>query len=74
MKTGMKRCLCIMIMAALLAGVLPETVSAVEEGTMVATQEEFMTALQQKKSPIIVTDLVTIGKEAETDGRSRQIL
>ena len=69
MKTGMKRCLCIMIMAALLAGVLPETVSAVEEGTMVATQEEFMTALQQKKSPIIVTDLVTIGKEAETDGR-----
>lgn len=69
MKTGIKRSLCIMIMAALLAGAIPEKVSAIEEGTAVSTPAEFMAALQQKKSPIIVTNLITIGDKAEADGR-----
>ena len=56
-------------MAALLAGAIPEKVSAIEEGISVSTPAEFMAALQQKKSPIIVTKLITIGDKAEADGR-----
>lgn len=40
-----------------------------ENGVTVSSQEEFMAALQQHKSPITVSSLVTIGKEADTDGR-----
>ena len=73
MKTGIKRVLCIMIIAALLAGAIPGTVSATEEGIAVSTPAEFMAALQQKKNLIIVTDLITVGDEAEEDGRMRPI-
>lgn len=40
-----------------------------ENGVTVSTREEFMEALQQHKSPITVSALITIGKEADTDGR-----
>lgn len=40
-----------------------------ENGVTVSTQDEFMAALQQHKSPITVSSLITIGKEADTDGR-----
>lgn len=40
-----------------------------ENGVTVSTREEFMDALQQRKSPITVSSLVTIGKEADTDHR-----
>ena len=40
-----------------------------ENGVTVSTREEFMDALQQRKSPITVSSLVTIGQEAETSGR-----
>lgn len=39
-----------------------------ENGVTVSTREEFMDALQQHKSPITVSSLITIGKEADTDG------
>lgn len=40
-----------------------------ESGVTVSSREEFMTALQAQKSPIIVSNLVTIGKEADSIGR-----
>ena len=40
-----------------------------ENGVTVSTREEFMEALQQHKSPITVSELITIGQEADTDGR-----
>ncbi|MCI8490655.1 MAG: hypothetical protein HFJ04_10535, partial [Lachnospiraceae bacterium] len=43
--------------------------AAKETGTIVYSTKEFMEALSQKKSPITVADLVTIGTEADTDHR-----
>ena len=40
-----------------------------ENGVTVSTREEFMDALQQRKSPITVSSLVTIGKDVDTDHR-----
>ena len=39
-----------------------------ENGVTVSTQDEFMAALQQHKSPITVNAQITIGKDADTDG------
>ncbi len=41
--------------------------AAKETGTIVYSTTEFMEALSQKKSPITVANLVTIGTEADTD-------
>ena len=69
MKISYKRCLCIIVMAALLVGGMPKAVLAVEDGITVSTREEFMSALQQKKSPIIISNLITIGEEVDVDKR-----
>ena len=69
MKIRIKKSICMFIVAALLAGVLPKAVSAVENGVTVSTSDEFMAALQQHKSPITVAGMITIGDGAEADGR-----
>lgn len=69
MKIRIRKSICIFIVAALLAGVLPKAVSAVENGVTVSTPDEFMAALQQHKSPITVAGMITIGDKAEAGGR-----
>ena len=39
------------------------------ESVSVTTQEEFMSALSQKKSNIIIDGIITIGKEADSSGK-----
>lgn len=47
-----------------------ETNAQAENGVTVYTREEFMDALTQKKSPIIIgSTLITIGNQAEASGR-----
>lgn len=69
MKIGFRKGISVLLMAALAAAGIPETLSAAENGVSVSTREEFMTALSQKKSPITVNGLITIGKDAEASGR-----
>ena len=45
-----------------------------ENGVTVSKREEFMDALQKRQSPIIVTGLISIGDEAESDGRMRPVM
>ena len=45
-----------------------------EEGVMVSSREEFMSALEQKKSPIVVDGLITIGDQAEEGGRMLPVM
>lgn len=42
---------------------------AEENGITVSTRQEFMDALQQHKSPITVSSIIVIGKEADVDQR-----
>lgn len=91
MKIMIRKNICLLTVAALLAGGMQRPVSAqsadisqyqntekaesgitpfVEgEGVTVNTTKEFMEALQQHKSPITVGAIITIGQEADTDGR-----
>ena len=45
-----------------------------DNGITVTTREEFMNALQQRKSPIIVANFIGIGKEVESDNRMSPIM
>lgn len=74
------------ILAVMLGGIqLPVSVKAQEiveqaetdglsEGITVTTRQEFMDAIEQHKSPIIVDDLITIGTEAEDSGTMRPVM
>ncbi len=89
MKGKMKRSLCVVTAAALLLGgmqipALAETQesgkqteavwSSGEEGVTVATAEEFMSALSQKKSPITIGGNITFGNQAEASGRMKPVI
>ena len=82
MKVRIRKGLSVFMTAVLLASGFSQPVSAAaagishanrlaeeENGVTVTTREEFMEALQQHKSPITVTGLVTIGKDVDTDNR-----
>lgn len=93
MKVGIRKGLCILTVAALIAGGIQIPVAAAdsdisqiqnmeevlaensvlteESGVTVSTSEDFMTALQQHQSPITIAadTTISIGKEADTDGR-----
>ncbi len=81
MRKKMKRWLyALMAAAVMLGGIqMPAVVKAQESGkaarsgVTVTTQEQFMAALQQKSSPITVNGLITIGKEADSNGRMRPV-
>lgn len=45
-----------------------------DNGTTVTTREEFMDALQQRKSPIIVANFIGIGEAVESDKRMSPIM
>ncbi|HCT91385.1 MAG TPA: hypothetical protein DF613_08425 [Lachnospiraceae bacterium] len=47
---------------------------AEEAGVTVYTRDEFMDALRQKKSPITVATVISVGDEAETGGQMRPVL
>ncbi len=84
MRRRVKKCLCVLTAAAVMLGGLqiPSVVKAQESGhpaksgraaqsggVTVYTNEEFMAALNRKESLIIVNNLITIGSEADADGR-----
>ena len=75
MKIGKNKLLVYVILISLLIGIVQNPVRAEsmgisnEGGTTVSTREEFMSALQNRQSPITVNGLITIGKDAETSGR-----
>lgn len=80
MKEKMKKYLSILIAAVVLFGGMhmPSVVraqenegsqTAVKETVTVSTPQQFMQALEQKKSPITVSDFITVGDKAESDGR-----
>ena len=69
MKEGLRRGFCVLLSVVLAAAGIPCTAAAVENGITVSSREEFMAALAQKKSPITVNGLITIGQEAEAGGR-----
>ena len=48
---------------------LGESRTTKENGVVVSSRDEFMDALQQNKSPITVSGLITIGKDAEESGK-----
>lgn len=81
MKRKMKKCLCVLTaIAVLLGGVqIPalkaqENTQTVRSGAVtVYSREEFMDALQQKKSPITVPTNIVIGNEADASGRMRPV-
>ncbi|MCI8793172.1 MAG: hypothetical protein HFG38_10295, partial [Eubacterium sp.] len=64
MKEGLRRGFCVLLSVVLAAAGIPCTAAAVENGITVSSREEFMAALAQKKSPITVNGLITIGQEA----------
>lgn len=80
MKIMIRKNICLLTVAALLAGGIQKpvlaqsedisgnTLLAEEGGVTVNTTDEFMAALDQHKSPITVNTMITIGKEADTDG------
>lgn len=87
MKRITKICSCILVMTAvMLSGIQTPAWAAENEsqaggsrltgetGATVTTRAEFMTALEQKKSPITVNNLITIGEDAEQSGRMRPIM
>ena len=47
---------------------------AESSGVTVQTEQEFMQALAQKQSPITVDGILTIGGEADTDGRMKPVM
>ena len=84
-----RKCICILTAAAVLLGGIQAPVSAEAQGTKlqagteglsqregvtVTSREEFMDALAQKKSPITVTNLIVIGKDADTDNRMLPVM
>ncbi len=76
-----KRCVCAMMAAALLAGGIPAPVSvqgtglpAEAAGVTVSTRAEFLDALANKRSPITVADLVVIDNGAEESGQMRPVM
>ncbi len=82
MKVRIRKGLSVFMTAVLLASGFSQPVSAAaagishanrlaeeENGVTVSTREEFMEALQQRKSPITVGTLITIGKDVDTDNR-----
>ena len=71
MGEGIRRKLCMLLAAAVLTLGLwtPIPVQSAQTGVTVTTPEAFMAALAQRKSPIIVDDLITIGNQADTDKR-----
>ncbi len=81
MRKKMKKWMSALIAAAVMLGgiQMPVAVKAQESGQTsrsgitVSTPEQFMAALQQKKSPITVNNLITIGKEADANGRMRPV-
>ncbi len=63
----------LLTMAILLSGIqIP--VLAQESGITVSTQAEFMAALNQNKSPITLSTMVTIGNQAEAGGRMKPVV
>ncbi len=63
----------LLTMAILLSGIqIP--VLAQESGVTVSTQAEFMAALNQNKSPITLSTMVTIGNQAEASGRMKPVV
>lgn len=89
MKGKMKRSLCVITAAAVLLGGMQipalaemqesgkqtETVGlSGEEGITVATAQEFMSALSQKKSPITIGGNITFGNQAEESGRMKPVI
>lgn len=71
MKKEIRRRLCMLMAAAVLTlGLwIPVPVHSAETGVTVTTPEAFMEALEQRKSPITVDGLITIGKNADIDNR-----
>lgn len=76
MKRKIKNYLFMLATAAVLFGGMrmPLVVKAQEGEVTVSSREEFMTALEQKKSTIIVDNLVTIGDQAEGSGRMQPVI
>lgn len=84
MRRKLKKCLCVLTAAAVMLGGLqvPAVVkaqgsvqpvksgrAAQSGGVTVYDRDTFMAALNRKESLIIVSNLITIGSEADTDGR-----
>lgn len=58
-------------------GNIPQTADgrlADDAGVTVTTRGEFMNALQQRKSPILVQGLIVIGEEADANGRMLPVM
>ncbi len=75
MKDTMKKFVAFIMLISILIGIVRIPVSAGsvvfsdESGISVSSREEFMAALQNHQSPILVHGLITIGQEAEEGGR-----
>ena len=78
MKGKMKKYLCVLAAVSVMFGGLqiPAAAQAQESGpeaqsggVTVTTREEFMDALQQQQSPIVVPNSITIGKDTAEDNR-----
>lgn len=79
MRVVIKKGLCMLLTAALVAGGIQSPAFAqnvdqariVEDGELVDSTEKFMLALQQHKSPIVIApdQVITIGEDVDTDKR-----
>ncbi len=79
MRVNIKKGLCMLLTAALAVGCIQKPVSAqnvnplrlMEEGDLIVSTEEFMLALQQHKSPIVIAPdkVITIGEAVDSDKR-----
>lgn len=71
MRKGIRRKICLLAAAAVVTAGLwvPVPVLGADAGITVTTREEFMEALKQPGSHIMVQGLITIGKETDTDQR-----
>ena len=73
MGEGIKKKLSILLAAALLlCGIyVPAEAQEQRSGVTVTSREEFMAALQRNQSPITISGLITIGKDAEEEGEQK---
>lgn len=75
MKKVIRKGICILMAAAVLLGTVQQPVSAAGSGVTVRTNDEFMEALEQKKSPITVQGSIDgINNGAESSGRMRPVV
>nr|MBP3598466.1 PT domain-containing protein [Eubacterium sp.] len=63
-----------MIFTTVFTSMSPEVCAEEVTGVTVTTQEQFMSALNQGQSPIIVDGVITIGKEADSSGKMQPVV